>query len=66
MQFVREPAGQSGISQRLNPAEGSVKSAVHRLRQRHRQLLREEIALTVIRPEEIAEEVRHLMTVVDQ
>lgn len=54
------------IGQRLNLAEGSVKSAVHRLRQRHRELLREEIAQTVIRPDEIPEEVRHLMAVVSR
>jgi RNA polymerase sigma factor (sigma-70 family) len=57
-------ASYAEIGQRLGLAEGSVKSAVHRLRQRHRQLLREEISQTLTRPEEIAEEVRHLMAVV--
>ena len=43
--------------------EAAVKSAAHRLRQRHRELLREEIAQTVTRPEEIDEEIRYLLTV---
>jgi RNA polymerase sigma-70 factor (ECF subfamily) len=51
------------IGARLGLAEGTVKSAVHRLRRRHRELLREEIAQTVARPEEIDEEIRNLLTV---
>jgi RNA polymerase sigma factor (sigma-70 family) len=52
------------VGARLGLSEGGVKSAMHRLRQRHREILREEIAQTVTRPEEIAEEVRHLIGVV--
>ncbi len=37
-----------------------VKAAAHRLRQRYRELLREEIANTVASPEEAQEELRHL------
>jgi RNA polymerase sigma-70 factor (ECF subfamily) len=51
------------IGARLGLAEGTVKSSVHRLRRRHRELLREEIAQTVTRPEEIDEEIRNLLTV---
>jgi RNA polymerase sigma-70 factor (ECF subfamily) len=40
--------------------EGTVKVAAHRLRQRYRELLREEIAQTVASPDEIEEEVRYL------
>jgi RNA polymerase sigma-70 factor (ECF subfamily) len=40
-----------------------VKSAVHRLRQRYRQLLRDEIAQTVAEPGEVNEELHHLFTV---
>jgi RNA polymerase sigma-70 factor (ECF subfamily) len=40
-----------------------VKSDVHRLKQRYGQLLREEIAQTVSRPEEIGDELRHLIAV---
>ncbi len=52
-----EAAGQLGV------AEGTVKSDVHRLKQRYAQLLREEIAQTVACPEEIEEELRHLAAV---
>jgi RNA polymerase sigma-70 factor (ECF subfamily) len=40
-----------------------LKVSAHRLRQRCRELLRAEIAQTVARPEEIDEELRHLMAV---
>jgi RNA polymerase sigma-70 factor (ECF subfamily) len=51
------------LASKLGMTEGSVKVAVHRLRQRYRQLLREEIANTVEKPEEIEEEMRHLFAV---
>jgi RNA polymerase sigma factor (sigma-70 family) len=46
--------------------ESAVKSAVHRLRQRHRQLLREEISQTVATPAEVDEELRYLISVIGQ
>jgi RNA polymerase sigma-70 factor (ECF subfamily) len=54
------------IGVRLGLAEGTIKSAVHRLRRRHRELLREEIAQTVARTEEIDEEIRNLLTVLSR
>ncbi len=51
------------LAAKLNTSEGAVKSAVHRLRQRYRQLLRDEIAQTVAGPGEVEEELRHLITV---
>ena len=48
---------------RLGISESAVKSKVHRLRQRHRELIREEIAQTVSTVTEIDEELRHLITV---
>ncbi len=45
---------------RLELSEGAVKVAAHRLRQRYRELLREEIANTVSGPEEVEEELKHL------
>ena len=56
-----EPGGRSYVQMGadLGMTESAVKSAVHRMRQRHRELLREEIAHTVTRPEEIEEELRH-------
>ena len=51
------------IAGRLNLSEGNVKVAVHRLRQRFRELLRAEVANTVARPEGIDGELRHLISV---
>ncbi len=53
----------AALAPKLGMTEGSVKVAVHRLRQRYRQLLREEIADTVAEPEEVEEEMRHLFAV---
>jgi len=44
-------------------SEGAIRMRVHRLRERYRDLLREEIADTVGSPPEIDEEIRHLMNV---
>ncbi|HEV2392448.1 MAG TPA: sigma-70 family RNA polymerase sigma factor [Verrucomicrobiae bacterium] len=52
------------LAGRLGISEGAVKTAVHRLRQRYRQLLRNEIAQTVANPAEVDEELRHLFAVV--
>jgi RNA polymerase sigma-70 factor (ECF subfamily) len=48
------------IAVRLRTSEGAVKVAVHRLRQRYRDLLRAEIADTVATPGEVDEELRSL------
>ena len=40
--------------------EGAVRVAVHRLRKRYRQLLRDEIAQTLIDPAQVEEEMRSL------
>src|SRR5215471_6908897 len=63
-----EPAGgrarQRGlceISQRLGMAPGAARMAVLRLRQRHAELLRAELAQTVSRAEEVDEEMRFLL-----
>ena len=44
----------------LAMTEGAVKVAVHRLRRRYRDLVREEIAQTVAGPEDVDEELRQL------
>jgi RNA polymerase sigma-70 factor (ECF subfamily) len=49
-------AGQLGLT------DGAVKVAVHRLRQRYRERLREEIARTVGDPEQVDDEIRELFT----
>jgi RNA polymerase sigma-70 factor (ECF subfamily) len=51
------------LASKLAMTEGSIKVAVHRLRRRYRQLLRDEIANTVAKPEEIEEELRYLFAV---
>ncbi len=48
------------IAIRLGTSEGAVKVAVHRLRQRYRELLRAEIADTVANPGEVDDEIRNL------
>jgi RNA polymerase sigma-70 factor (ECF subfamily) len=52
------------LAAKLGISEGTVKSSVHRLRQRYRHLLRCEIAQTVAEPGEVDEELRHLFVVV--
>ena len=48
------------LAEKLHVSEGTVKALVHRLRQRYRQLLREEISQTVATAGEVDEELRHL------
>jgi len=57
-------ASYAEIAGQLNLTEGNVKVAVHRLRHRFRELLRAEVAHTVARPEDIDDELRHLIAVV--
>ena len=45
----------------LDMSEGAVKVAVHRLRKRFRELVRDEIAHTVSSPDEIDDELRYLL-----
>lgn len=56
-------ASYSDMAAQLGLTEGAVKVSVHRLRQRCRELLRAEIAHTVARPEEIDDELHHLVEV---
>jgi RNA polymerase sigma-70 factor (ECF subfamily) len=51
------------LGAKLGMTESGVKTVVHRLRRRYRQLLREEIANTVASASEVDEELRHLLTV---
>jgi RNA polymerase sigma factor (sigma-70 family) len=50
----------SNIAVKLDMTEGAVKVAVHRLRQRYGELVRQEIAQTVTTMEQIEEEIRDL------
>lgn len=51
---------------RLGVSMSALKSMIHRLRQRHRELVRDEIAQTVTTVSEIDEELRHLMAVISE
>ncbi len=62
------PAERGGIpyaelAAKLQMNSGAARVAVHRLRQRFRELFRDEIAHTVSSPDEIDEEVRYLLSV---
>lgn len=59
----RSNASYAEIAGALNLTEGAVKVAVHRLRHRFRELLRGEVAHTVIQPDDIDGELRHLISV---
>lgn len=48
------------LASRLNQPENTIKTHVHRLRQRYRALLREEVAQIVASPDEIEEELQSL------
>ena len=52
---------QAEVAREFGMTENAVKQAFHRLRQRYRQLLREEVAYTVATPAEIEDELRHLI-----
>jgi RNA polymerase sigma factor (sigma-70 family) len=57
------PGATSEAARALGLSEGAVRVAVHRLRQRYRQLLRAEIAQTVADPAEVDAEIRRLFSV---
>jgi DNA-directed RNA polymerase specialized sigma24 family protein len=59
----RQDVSYPKFSKSLGVPEASVKRLVHQLRQRYRTLLREEVAQTVEKPEDLDEEVRYLCAV---
>jgi RNA polymerase sigma-70 factor (ECF subfamily) len=54
---------QAAIAIGLGMMENAVKQAFHRLRQRYRELLHEEIANTVAAPGDVEDELRHFISV---
>lgn len=56
-------SSQAEIGLRLGMTENAVKQALHRLRERYRLLLRDEIAQTVAEPDEVEDELRHFIAV---
>lgn len=66
-----EPGEQKTLSyakaaDQLGISESALKSMIHRLRLRHRELVREEIAQTVGTASDVDEELHHLMAVVSE
>lgn len=57
------PRPYAELATELGLSEGAVKTSVHRLRQRCREVLRTEVAQTVAQPEDVDEELRHLIEV---
>ncbi len=62
----KEGATFAQVGQRLGLAEGAARVAVHRLRQRYGELLRDEIAHTVGSPSQVEDEMRCLLQAVSQ
>jgi RNA polymerase sigma-70 factor (ECF subfamily) len=56
----REDVSYANLSKSLGVPEASVKRLLHQLRVRYRELLREEVAQTVEKPQDIDEELRYL------
>lgn len=52
------------IANRLKSTEGAIKVAVHRLRKRFGEQVRVEVAKTLLSPEHVEEEIRHLLAAV--
>ena len=61
-----EPGDYAALGVELGMAANTVAAAVHRLRQRYRELVRAEIANTVASPDEINEEMRRLFAALAQ
>lgn len=49
------------IADELQTSEGAIKAALHRMRRRMGELIREEVAQTVLEPGAVDEELRHLL-----
>jgi RNA polymerase sigma-70 factor (ECF subfamily) len=59
----RQSQPYASLGTKLNMSEGAVKVAVHRMRQRYREILKDDIAQTVSAPAEVEEEMRYLLAV---
>jgi RNA polymerase sigma factor (sigma-70 family) len=58
-----EGLSQAEAARRLEISEGAVKVAIHRLRKRFREVLKEEVAQTLDNPTQVREELRYLVEV---
>jgi RNA polymerase sigma factor (sigma-70 family) len=57
------PGDYEQLGKKLGMAANTVAAAVHRLRQRYRELVRAEVAHTVANPDQVNEEMQHLLAV---
>jgi RNA polymerase sigma factor (sigma-70 family) len=65
-EFLSDEPGrrsQAEVAAELGMTENAVKQAFHRMRQRYRQLLHDEIAQTVAVPGDVEDELRHFISV---
>jgi RNA polymerase sigma factor (sigma-70 family) len=58
----RQEGGYEELARQAGISEGAFKVAVHRMRNRFKECLRQEVAQTVVTPGEIDDELRHLLT----
>lgn len=58
-----EPGTCKAIGESFDMSEGAVRTAIHRLRRRYSELLREEVGRMVAHPEELDDEIRYLIKV---
>ena len=58
-----EEGSYSEAANRLNMKENAIKVAVHRMRRRYGDLVREEVSHTLSDPNQIEEEIRHLYSI---
>lgn len=61
-----DPRSHAEVARRHGITVNAVGVAIHRLRRRYGELLREEVNRTVSRPEEVMDEIRHLLAVIEQ
>jgi RNA polymerase sigma-70 factor (ECF subfamily) len=67
-EFLFSDRGQTSYADaaaRIALSESATKSAIYRLRQRYGELFAEEIAQTVATPDDVDDEIRHLLTVLE-
>ncbi|MEO6001681.1 MAG: sigma-70 family RNA polymerase sigma factor [Opitutus sp.] len=60
----RQEGGYEALGRQTGLSEGAFKVAVHRLRSRYKECLRNEVAQTVATPAEVDDELRHLLAAV--
>jgi RNA polymerase sigma factor (sigma-70 family) len=58
------PTSYAQLGKRFGLSEGAIKSEVHRMRERHRKILLDEISQTLAREEDLPDEIQYLMELV--